>query len=205
MRRRARGRRSRRPQPGLPQENARRLRARGEGGDGQRLDRSSVVDTVYDACACTPIGKLKKVSQAVCAGGGTRVIGRRTRTTAWGGRRRWWRPTVASTTTYLYQGNTVTVTDPAGKWKKMTHGRVRADRAGERAEPGDGAGLCDHATTYDVMDHLVRAEPAAADRRVARTRRCGRGRTIRHDQRLAIADPAGDGDDRVLRTIRSGC
>ena len=62
----------------------------------------------------------------------------------------------ASTTTYLYQGNTVTVTDPALKWKKMTMDAF--GRVVQVNEPNPATGP-DYVTTYsyDVMDHLLQA------------------------------------------------
>ena len=56
----------------------------------------SIVDTEYDACACSPLGKVKRVSPPYSPGG----------TVYW--------------TTYLYEGNTVKVADAAGKWKRYT-------------------------------------------------------------------------------------
>ena len=116
---------------------------------------SSVVDTVYDACACTPIGKLKKVSRPYAPGATVYWttysydgLGRTTQVVAADG---------ASTTTYLYQGNTVTVTDPATRWKKMTMDAF--GRIVQVNEPNPATGA-DYVTTYtyDVMDHLVRAD-----------------------------------------------
>jgi RHS repeat-associated protein len=68
-------------------------------------------------------------------------------------------PDGASTTSYLYQGNTVTVTDPAGKWKQYT-----TDVFGELTqvlEPSPNPTTePNHVTTYsyDVLGHLIQAQ-----------------------------------------------
>lgn len=75
----------------------------------------SVVESVYDSCGCSPLGKLKQTSMPY-APGGTPVntiyaydgMGRTLTQTAPDG----------SVTHYAYAGNSVTVTDPAGKWKQ---------------------------------------------------------------------------------------
>ena len=58
-----------------------------------------------------------------------------------------------STTTYLYQGNTVKVTDPAGKWKTFT-----MDAFGNLTtvlEPDPSLGNVTTSYTYDVLNHLI--------------------------------------------------
>jgi len=78
----------------------------------------STVDTEYSACACSPLGKVKRVSQPYAPGGTVYwttytydALGRTLSVTLPGG---------TGTTGYAYQGNRTTVTDPAGKWKKYT-------------------------------------------------------------------------------------
>jgi RHS repeat-associated protein len=66
-------------------------------------------------------------------------------------------PDGASTTTYSYQGNVVTVTDPAGKWKQYT-----TDAFGELTqvvEQGPGTDA-NHLTTYsyDLVGHLIQVQ-----------------------------------------------
>ena len=66
-------------------------------------------------------------------------------------------PDGSSTTSYVYQGNTVKVTDPAGKWKLYT-----MDAFGQLVqvvEPSPDANP-NHVTTYlyDVLGHLVQAQ-----------------------------------------------
>ena len=77
----------------------------------------SIAETEYDSCACSPTGKLKRSTMPYAPGG-----------------TKWWKTNTydalgrtvsvqeadhASTTTYVYEGVTVKVTDPAGKWKKF--------------------------------------------------------------------------------------
>lgn len=108
----------------------------------------SVVDTVYDSCGCSPIGKMKQVSQPHVPNGTTVYTAynydgllRTISTVAADG----------STTHYAYAGNTVTVTDPTNKWKKFMMDAfgnlVRVDEQGSNAI----------ATyyTYDVLTHLT--------------------------------------------------
>ena len=66
-------------------------------------------------------------------------------------------PDGASTTSYTYQGNVVTVTDPAGKWKQYT-----MDAFGELTqvvEQGPGTDA-NHLTTYsyDLVGHLIQVQ-----------------------------------------------
>jgi hypothetical protein len=88
---------------------------------GHDSNTVSVVDSEYAACACSPLGKLKRVSQPH-APGATPIwttytydgSGRTTAVTAPDGS--------TSTTEYLtsygaFSGDLVRTTDPAGKWK----------------------------------------------------------------------------------------
>jgi RHS repeat-associated protein len=78
----------------------------------------SQTDTVYGSCACSPTGKMIQQSLPHAPGATPAWttytydgIGRTVSVVA---------PDSASTTSYVYQGNTVQVTDPAGKWKIFT-------------------------------------------------------------------------------------
>lgn len=111
----------------------------------------SVVDTEYGWCACAPLGKVKRVSQPH-APGATAVW----TTNTYDGSGRTLTVTAAdgSVTTYLYQGNTTKVTDPAGKWKKQT-----TDAMGNLitvTEPNP-AGGSDYVTsyTYNLVNQLT--------------------------------------------------
>ena len=106
-----------------------------------------MVDTRYGPCACSPLGKMSAVSEPY-APGATPVwttyaydaSGRTLTVTAPDGR---------STTSYAYQGNQTTITDPTGKWKTYTY-----DASGnllQVTEPGSLATLY----TYDALNHLT--------------------------------------------------
>ncbi len=111
----------------------------------------STVNTVYGPCACSPLGKMTQVSQPYTPGA-TPVwttytydgLGRTVKVVS---------PDGASSTTYAYAGNTTTITDPAGKWKKQT-----VDAFGNLTQVNEPnpAGGADYVTTYtyDVLNHL---------------------------------------------------
>jgi RHS repeat-associated protein len=76
----------------------------------------SKVETQYGACACTPMGKVKKVSTPFTGSSASHytehvydALGRTIEIKS---------PNNQGSTTYLYEGNTVKVTDPDAKWKK---------------------------------------------------------------------------------------
>ncbi len=114
----------------------------------------SDTETQYDSCGCSPLGKVKQTSLPH-APGATQVwttytydgIGRTLTTSTVGS-------DTQSTTTYVYQGNTVTVTDATGKWKKYT-----MDALGQLVQVNEPnpAGGADYVTTYayDTLGHLT--------------------------------------------------
>ncbi|MEK7407925.1 MAG: hypothetical protein AAB225_22875, partial [Acidobacteriota bacterium] len=84
---------------------------------GTGTTRNSVVDREYASCACSPLGRLKRASQPYAPGGTIYwttytydALGRVTSVDHPGG---------TGSTIYVYEGNTVKVTDPAAKWKKF--------------------------------------------------------------------------------------
>ncbi|MBL0159888.1 MAG: hypothetical protein IPP47_22765 [Bryobacterales bacterium] len=87
-----------------------------ESGTGDTV--VSIVETVYGPCACTPLGKVQKVSRPYAPGG--TVYWTEYTYDALGRTLSVIQPGNSGTTTYAYTGNTVTVTDPGGKWKTMT-------------------------------------------------------------------------------------
>lgn len=108
----------------------------------------SVVDTEYAPCACTPMGKMKRVSQphrptdpAVWTTYTYDELGRVLTVT---------HPPnsgtsgSSGTTTYLYLANTVKMTDPAGRWKKYTMDGFGNLVAVEEPKPSGGS----YVTTY---------------------------------------------------------
>jgi len=110
------------------------------------------VDTEYDSCGCAPLGKLKRTSMPHAPGGSViwttysyDGIGRTLSVVA---------PDGASTTVYLYEGNTTKITDAAGKWKKYTYGSL--GRLIQVNEPNPAGGSHYVTTyTYDMLDHLT--------------------------------------------------
>jgi YD repeat-containing protein len=135
--------------------------AKVERGDSGGL--KSVQEAVYDVVGCSPVESALSVSVPHVSGA----------TPAWqtnsydalGRTVRKVRPDGASTYTYSYVGNTVTATDPAGKWKKFT-----VDAFGkliEVVEPTPNpSSEPDHVTLYSY-DLLGKLAQARMDRTVA--------------------------------------
>ncbi|HTR35829.1 MAG TPA: RHS repeat-associated core domain-containing protein [Bryobacteraceae bacterium] len=110
----------------------------------------SVVQTVYGPCGCSPLGKVIQQSEPWTTGGTVYWT-----TYAYDASGRTLSVTLpdGSATTYVYQGNTVTVTDPAGKWKTFT-----MDAMGNLTtvvEPDPALGNVTTTYTYDVLNHLA--------------------------------------------------
>jgi RHS repeat-associated protein len=111
-------------------------------------------ETQYDACACTPIGKVRRT--ALPHAPGTSPVWTeysydglgRTLTSVTVG------TDTVSTTTYTYEGNTVKITDAAGKWKKYTSNVLGQLTQVNEPNPAGGA---DYVTnyTYDSLGHLT--------------------------------------------------
>ncbi len=124
-----------------------------ETGDGAPSSpvTKSVVDTEYAPCACSPLGKLYRTSRPYAPGGAVYwttysydALGRTVSIA---------HPNGTGTTTYSYQGNTVTVTDPTGKWKTYTldvFGNIK-----QVTEPRPAGGTHDTLYTYDGLNHLT--------------------------------------------------
>ncbi|MBI5280355.1 MAG: RHS repeat-associated core domain-containing protein [Candidatus Solibacter usitatus] len=114
----------------------------------------SVVETEYGPCACSATGKVKRVSQPY-APGGTKywtefeydARGRTVKVTP---------PGSAGFTTYLYEGNTVKVTDPAGKWKKHTMDSLGRLLKVTEPRPGGGGATDDTDYEFNLVDKLTR-------------------------------------------------
>ena len=87
-------------------------------GSGAGATTVSTVDTLYAPCACSPLGKMYQQSQPY---GPTDTEVYTTYTyDALGRTINVLLPDGASHTTYAYQGNFTTITDPAGNWKQYT-------------------------------------------------------------------------------------
>lgn len=113
----------------------------------------SIVETEYDSCACSPLGKVKRVSQPYAPGGTVYWttytydgLGRVTSVS---------HPNGTGTTSYLYEGNTVRVTDPALKWKKFesdVFGNLTKVTEPDPANPPNGT--VDAIYTYNLNNQL---------------------------------------------------
>jgi RHS repeat-associated protein len=110
----------------------------------------SSVQSVYAPCGSSPLGTLTRTSEPYAPNGtiywktyAYDASGRTTSVTLPDG----------SATTYLYQGNTVKVTDPAGKWKIFTmdaFGNLKSV-----TEPDPALGNVTTSYTYDILNHLT--------------------------------------------------
>jgi RHS repeat-associated protein len=111
---------------------------------------ASIVDTQYAPCGCSPLGKLSQQSQPY-ASLPLRVWNIYTYDAS--GRTLSVKLPDNSTTTYQYQGNTVTVTDPAGKWKTFTMDAFGNLTTVLESDPSLGNVTTSY--TYDVLNHLT--------------------------------------------------
>jgi RHS repeat-associated protein len=127
-----------------------------DAGTGTPSTSSSVsrVLTVYGPCACTPVGKVVQVSRPFNPSNSETPVyttytydplGRTTQVTL---------PDGASHTTYAYSGNTATVTDPGGRWKKYSMDVFGNVTQVNEPNPAGGA---DYVTqyTYNAFDKLT--------------------------------------------------
>jgi YD repeat-containing protein len=120
-----------------------------ESGDAGGV--KSTVLTEYEPCACSPMGKMKRVSLPYAPGGTVYWtvytydgLGR-TLSVA--------QPNGSGTTTYLYVGNTVKVTSPSGKWKQYEMDAI--GRMTLVTEPRPGGGTYTTSYGYNMMGKLV--------------------------------------------------
>ena len=111
---------------------------------------ASVVATHYDPCGCSPLGKMSQVSQPFAPNGSVYwtnytydASGRTTKVAL----------PDSSATTYAYQGNTVTVTDPAGKTKTFTMDAFGNLTKVVETDPTLGQVSTNY--TYDMLNHLI--------------------------------------------------
>jgi len=121
---------------------------RGDGGGTK-----TIVETEYDSCACSPLGKVKRVSQPYAPGGTPYWttytydgLGRVVSVA---------HPNGTGTSTYSYAGNKVTATDPAGKWKTFETD-VRGNLT-KVTEPDPALGNVDTTYTYNLQGQMTEA------------------------------------------------
>ncbi len=119
-----------------------------ESGNGSTV--LSVVETTYDPCACSPMGKTSAVSMPHAPGAGAvwtsstyDGLGRTTRVTNPDG----------SHKDYVYSGNTVQAADEAGAWKKYTQDAFGSLTQVEEPNPAGGSFFTSY--TYDLLGHLT--------------------------------------------------
>lgn len=154
----------------------------------------TVVDTEYAPCACTPMGKMKRVSQPH-APGATAVwtvyeydeLGRTTKVT--------YPPNTGTVgnsgfTTYEYLWNTVKVTDPAGRWKKYTMDGFGNLTSVEEPKPGGGSYVTNY--TYTKFGELAT---------VSMTRDGYSGHTAQQVTQTRTFEYDGTGEGRLTKTI----
>ena len=111
---------------------------------------ASVVETTYDPCGCSPMGKTSAVSMPHANGAGAvwttytyDGLGRTTRQTAPDGAHK----------DYAYSVNVATLTDEAGKWKKYTVDALGNLKQVEEPNPAGGSWYTTY--TYDLLNHLT--------------------------------------------------
>ncbi len=123
---------------------------------GDASGTKSVVDTEYAPCACSPLGKLYRMSQPYAPGGTIYwttytydALGRTISVSHPGG---------TGTTAYEYAGNTVNVTDPALKWKTYTldvFGNIKQVTEPHPAHSTDPNYNYVTSYTYEGLNHLT--------------------------------------------------
>jgi RHS repeat-associated protein len=133
----------------------------------------SIVDARYAPCGCSPLGKLSQQSQPYAPGGSDAwtvyhydASGRTTSTVLPDG----------SITSYQYQGNVVTVTDPAGKWKTFTMDALGNLTSAVESDPSLGNVTTTY--TYDVLNHLIGVSMPRGTTTQTRTFNYNNGRTV---------------------------
>jgi YD repeat-containing protein len=114
------------------------------GGGGTK----TIVETEYEPCACSPFGKVKRVSLPYAPGGSvlwtTYTYDGLGRTVAVA------QPNASGTSTYLYEGNAVTVTDAAGKWRKYESDAFGSVTKTVEPNPAGGANW-ETSYAYDML------------------------------------------------------
>jgi len=109
-------------------------------------------ETEYAPCGCTPMGKPKRTSQTHAPGATiywtTYTYDSLGRTIAVS------QPNNLGQTTYAYSGNTVTVTDAAGKWKTFTTDAMGNLTQVAEPNPAGGANFLTY-YTYNTFNQLL--------------------------------------------------
>ena len=125
----------------------------------------ATVDTQYASCACSPLGKVWKVSQPYAPGA---QVNWTTYTYDGSGRTLTVTAPDGSVTRYSYQGNQTTVTDPAGKWKTFTNDAMGNLVTVTEPNPAGGSNLVT-SYTYNVLSQLTQVSMPRAEGTQTRT------------------------------------
>jgi RHS repeat-associated protein len=125
----------------------------------------STVETQYAPCACSPLGKVWRVSQPYAPGAPVNWT-----TYSYDGSGRTLTVTApdGSVTKYEYRGNQTTVTDPAGKWKAFTNDAMGNLVSVAEPNPAGGANLVTN-YTYTGLNQLWRVTMPRAEGTQTRT------------------------------------
>jgi RHS repeat-associated protein len=138
---------------------------------------NSVVDTTYAPCGCTPIGKMNQTSMPHAPNATVYW-----KTYTYDGLGRTVSATEAdgtSTTTYAYQGNTVQITDPAGKWRKFTMDAFGNLTSVLEPDPlNQPSGTLNTTYAYDMLSHLTTVTMPRATGTQTRTFNYSTGTTV---------------------------
>ena len=118
---------------------------------GDANGTKSIVETQYEPCACSPVGKMKRTSLPYAPGGSPiwteytyDGLGRVVSVA---------QPNNSGTTTYSYTANQVTVTSPAGRWK--TYENNALGQLVKVTEPRPGGGTYTTSYAYNVAGKLT--------------------------------------------------
>jgi YD repeat-containing protein len=111
----------------------------------------STVETLYGACACSPLGKVVAVSLPF-APSETEVWTQYTYDGS--GRTLSVRQPDGSYTTYVYTGNTTKVTDPANHWKQFTMDALGNLTTVAEPDPTNNNNTLYSTYSYDVFSHV---------------------------------------------------
>ena len=125
----------------------------------------ATVDTQYASCACSPLGKVWKVSQPYAPGA---QVNWTTYTYDGSGRTLTVTAPDGSVTRYSYQGNQTTVTDPAGKWKTFTNDAMGNLVTVTEPNPAGGSNLVT-SYTYNALSQLTQVSMPRAEGTQTRT------------------------------------
>jgi len=121
-----------------------------ETGDGSGT--KTIVDTEYEPCACSPVGKLKRQSLPYAPGGS--VLWTTHNYDGLGRTVSVQQPAGSGSSTIAYVGNKVTATDPAGRWSTSTYNSLGEVTQVTEPNPAGGANFETY-YTYSLLGKLT--------------------------------------------------